>query len=559
LVVETLLFASVSVPPRVDPWSAKAVERTTMRNLHFPGRSPVHATEAMAATSQPLATATALAVMRDGGNAIDAAVAAAAVLAVVEPESTGIGGDCFVLLAPKGGARIVAYNGSGRAPAAATAEWYLERGIRTIDRFTPHAVTVPGAVDAWARLVEDHGSRDLGELLRPAIALAENGYPVHSRVRWDWMNEIETLKRNATARRLFVPGGKAPAVGSRHRQPELAATLKRIASLGRDGFYKGPVARDIVRYLRKLGGLHTTDDFAAAGGEYVAPIKTAYGGYEVFECPPNGQGIVALLMLNVLSGFRLRDLAPLSAARLHLEIEAARLAYRDRDFFVGDPRHAAVPVKALLSRARAAALRSAIDPERAMAPLPPTPLPEHPNTVCFSVVDRDRNAVSFINSLYHPFGSGLMAPKWGVMLQNRGEGFVVEPGHPNCIGPGKRPLHTIIPGMLAKKGRAVMPFGVMGGAYQAQGHVHLLTNVLDHGLDLQEAIDLPRLNATVEGQVDVEAGMPAEAVRGLEALGHRLVPAPKPIGGAQAIWIDWKRGVLTGASEPRKDGLALGY
>lgn len=530
-----------------------------MRNFHFPGRSPVHAVAGMAATSQPLATMTALSVLRDGGNAIDAAVAAVAVLCVVEPESTGIGGDCFVLHAPKGSAKIVAYNGSGRAPRAATAEWYLERGIKTIQRHTPHAVTVPGAVDAWARLVEDHGSRELGWLLKPAIAFAEDGYPVHSRVRFDWVNEMETLKRTPAARRIFMPGGRIPEVGALHRQVELAAALKRIAKQGRDGFYKGPVAKDIVRYLQRLGGLHTLDDFAQAKGEYVSPIKTAYRGYDVYECPPNGQGIAALLMLNVLAGFRLGDMQPLSVERLHLEVEAARLAYQDRNTFVGDPRHAKVPVKALLSPAHAAALGAAIDPARAMTRLPRPSLPGHESTVYLSVVDRDRNAVSFINSLYHGFGSGLMAPKWGVMLQNRGEGFVVEPGHPNCIGPGKRPMHTIIPGMLAKKGRAVMPFGVMGGAYQAMGHVHFLTNVLDFGLDLQESLDLPRLFAALEGHVDVEAGIPAEAVRGLAALGHKVTPAPKPIGGGQAIWIDWARGVLTGASEPRKDGLALGY
>ena len=530
-----------------------------MRNLELPGRSPVHAMNGMAATSHPLSTVAAVDVLKAGGNAMDAAVAAVAVQCVVEPQSTGIGGDCFVLYAPAGTGEVIAYNGSGRAPGAATAQWYADQGIGKIERTTAHAVTIPGAVDAWTRLIADHGTRDLGELLAPAIAHARDGYPVHSRVSFDWNQNLEILEGDPNAARIFLPDGHLPPVGSRHRQPELADTLALIAAEGRDGFYRGPVAEDMVARLVELGGLHTMEDFAATGGQYVTPIKTGYRGYDVYECPPSGQGIIALIILNILAGFDLGALDPLSAERLHLEIEAARMAYRDRDEAVADPDAVDVPVEAMLSEERAAALRAAIQREAAMETLPPSGLPEHADTVYLCVVDGEGNAVSFINSLFASFGSGIMSPRSGVMLQNRGCGFVLDPGHRNCIAPGKRPLHTIIPGMLCKDGRAVMPFGVMGGHYQAIGHAHLLTNLLDFGMDVQEAIDFPRVFPTTDGVVEVESGVPATVVAELENLGHETGLPVKPTGGSQAICIDWDEGVLTGGSDPRKDGCALGY
>ncbi len=530
-----------------------------MRNLELPGRSPARALNGMAATSHPLATMTAVRVLQDGGNAMDAAVAACAVQCVVEPQSTGIGGDCFVLYAPGGGDEVIAFNGSGRAPAAASADWYAGRGITEIDPHSPHAVTVPGAIDAWARLVEDHGTRNLGELLLPAIGFARAGYPINERVAFDWAIAAKVLERDPTARRLFLPDGRPPVAGELHRQPELADTLAVIAERGPDGFYQGPVAEDMVSHLNALGGLHTLEDFAAAGGEYVVPIETEYRGHRVFECPPNGQGLTALIMLNILSGFDLAGLDPLSAERLHLEIEAARLAYQDRDAFIADPGQAEVPVPWLLSEGHAAELRREIRPDRALGELPPPLLPVHADTVYLSVVDRDRNAVSFINSLFDSFGTGLVAPRTGIVLHNRGDGFVLEPGHPNCIAPGKRPLHTIIPGMLVKDGRTVMPFGVMGGHYQAVGHSHFLSNMLDFGLDVQAAIDQPRVYPKPNEPVDIESGVPAASVERLRALGHQTRAAAKPVGGGQAIRIDWRTGVLTGGSDPRKDGCAIGY
>jgi gamma-glutamyltranspeptidase / glutathione hydrolase len=530
-----------------------------MRNLELPGRSPVHALNGMAATSHPLSTLTAINILRAGGNAMDAAVAAVAVQGVVEPESTGIGGDCFVLYCPAGSGEVIGFNGSGRAPAAATPEWFAEQGIAKIEQTMPHAVTVPGAVSAWARLIADHGALSLAEVLQPAIDFARDGYPIHSRVAYDIAASVDHLKRDPNATRIFLPGGTPPAEGSVHRQPQLAATLERIAAQGRDGFYTGSVAEDIVSYLNSLGGLHSLEDFSTAEGEYVTPIKTTYRGHQVYECPPNGQGITALIMLNILAGLELDKLAPLSAERLHLEIEAARLAYQDRNTFVADPSQADVPVDFLLSEEHADHLRGAIRRDRAMQDLPPVSMPSHADTVYLTVVDKDRNAVSFINSLFSSFGSGLVAPMSGVTLQNRGMAFSLNPTHPNCIAPRKRPMHTIIPGMVMKEGRAVMPFGVMGGHYQAVGHAHLLTSLFEYGLDIQEANDLARVFPTPAGDVEVEIGVPAEVTKTLADMGHPVCTPEKPIGGSQAIQINWDTGVLTGGSDPRKDGCAIGY
>ena len=530
-----------------------------MRNFELPGRSPVHSTTGMAATSQPLATLTALNVLQSGGNAMDAAVAACAVQCVIEPQSTGIGGDCFVLYSPRGRGEVIAFNGSGAAPKAAEVAWYQERGIEEIVQHSPHAVTVPGAIDAWSQLLRDHGTQDLGQVLQPAIRYARDGYPVSSKVHSDWAGLTGLIADDPTASATFAPGGQVPRVGALHRQPLLAATLTRIAEDGRDAFYGGPVAEDIVSFLNGLGGLHTLDDFAAHSGEYVTPIQTRYRGYDIYQCPPNSQGVAALEMLNILSGLLPDVEGPLSAERLHYAVEAARLGYHDRNNVVTDPKRTDVPVEVLLSADYADKLRARIRPDRALAALPPSPVSEHADTVYLCVVDEDLNAVSFINSIYHGFGSGYMSPKTGVMLQNRGQSFSLDPDHANCIAPGKRPMNTIIPGMVVKDGQTVMPFGVMGGYYQAMGHAYFLGNLFDFGLDLQEALDLPRLFATPEGPVEVETGIPAEAVAGLKRRGHEVVPSNRPLGGGQAIWIDRAEGVLTGASEPRKDGCALGY
>jgi len=532
-----------------------------MRNLELPGRSPAHSLQGMAATSHTLSTMTAINVLQKGGNALDAAIAACAVQCVVEPESTGIGGDCFCIYAPEGSADLVAFNGSGRAPMAATVEWYQQQGITEIERQTPHSVTIPAAIDAWCQLNRDHGKLELGELLQPAIQFARDGYPVSSRVSVDFLGNVPVLEKDPNLKRVFMPNGQTPTVGEMHSQPELARTLQAVADNGREAFYTGELAQDMVDYLQSLGGLHTMEDFANnSTGDYVTPISTEFRGHTVWECPPNGQGVIALLLLNIMSGFDTDGVDPISVERLHLEIEAGRLAYQDRNLFVADPTKADVPTDWLLSQEHAAELRGLIDPSKAMDPLPPASLPKHDDTVYITVVDKDRNACSFINTLFHNFGAGLMAPKSGVTFTNRGQGFVLDPEHRCCIAPGKRPLHTIIPGMITKNDKAVMPFGVMGGHYQSFGHMQMLTKFFDFDMDIQECQDAPRVFPLLgSGEVQVEGTVPQEVVEGLVKLGHKPVAPDKPIGGSQGIWIDWERGILTGGSEPRKDGCAIGY
>ncbi len=526
-----------------------------MRDLHLPGRSPVHGTSA-AATSHPLATVAALDALRDGGNAVDAAVTAAAVLAVVEPHSTGIGGDVFCLYAPAGSGEIVALNGSGRAPAAASAAALRGAGLASVPFSGPHAVTVPGAVRAWERLIADHGRLDLARALAPAIGYATEGYPVADVIADAWARERGKLQADPDAARVFLPQGVPPRTGQLHRQPRLGETLQAIADHGSEAFYGGSVARDIVAKLRRLGGVHTEDDFAAAAVDYVAPICTRYRGVDVYECPPNGQGVIALLMLNLLAGFDVADWDPLGPERLHLEAEVTRLAYSERAARLADPEHADVPVDALLSDAHAEALRSRIDLRRSTPGLALPDLPVHRDTVYLSVVDAEHNAVSFINSLFHSFGSGILAPASGVLLHNRGAGFTLASGHPNELRPGKRPMHTIIPALAVRDGKAWMSFGVMGGHYQPVGQVHVLSNILDFGMDVQAALDGPR-SFHFDGVLSCERGVPRAAREALERLGHEVEVPDLPIGGGQAIVMDPDSRVVSAGSDPRKDGAAL--
>jgi len=532
-------------------------ENQRMRNFHFAGRSTVHARNGMAATSHPLATLTAIEVLKAGGTAVDAAVAASALQAVIEPQSTGIGGDCFALIQPKGQGKIVSYNGSGRAPKAATPEWYIEHKMHAIPSTGVHSVTVPGSIDAWATLLRDHGKFGLDTLLQPAIKAAEEGYVVAPRIAFDWKNQLEKLRAGINAPRYLLPGGNAPVAGDVIKQPELAETLRTIAREGRDGFYKGRVAEDMVETLRSNGGLHTMEDFAAHTTETTTPIGTVYKGHDVWQCPPNGPGITMLVMLNILSNFDLTKYPPMSIERFHLEAEAARIAYLMREQDIGDPAYVDIDIQRILSKEFAADWARKIRMD-ALVELPDVSPPINPSTVYISVVDKDLNVCSFINSVAHSFGSAVVSNKTGVLLQNRGAGFRVQPGHPNCIAPGKRPLHTIIPSLVTKAGRAVMSFGVMGGQYQPVGQSHVLTNILDYGCDVQEAIDMPR-GLHYEGVFQLEDGIPPAVVEGLKKIGHKTTSLVGPLGGAQAIWIDWDKGTLTGGSEPRKDGCALGY
>lgn len=528
-----------------------------MRNLHFPGRSPAYAPKAMCATSHPLASQIALNVLKDGGNAVDAAIAATAVLCVVEHPMTGIGGDCFALVS-KPGQKPIALNASGRAPAALTADYLLENGVKAIETQSPHAVTVPGAVDGWATLLADHGTRTLKDLLQPAIGYASEGFPVAPRVATDWAGSVPKLSKNANAAKHFLVDGKAPATGDIMRFPNLARSLTAIAEGGRDAYYEGEIAADIVKELNALGGVHTVEDFAAQRSTYVDPISVAYHGLDIVELPPNNHGVVVLIMLKMMERLGKISDDPNSSERHHVMLEVARLAYAMRDEFVADPDMADVPVEHMIADSVITELTSRIDPDKARPDIGPIPQPKGTDTVYLSVVDENGMAVSFINSLFADFGSGIATDKTGIMLQNRGQGFVVEPGHRNCVAPRKRPLHTLIPALAMRDGELAMSFGVMGGAYQPAGHAHVLANMLDYGMDPQEALDAQRVFFD-GGKVLVEATASDDLRTGLTAKGHDVAERVIPWGGGQIIEIDRERGVLIGGSDGRKDGCALGY
>ena len=524
------------------------------RDFQLPGRSPVIACEGMAATSHPLATLAAIDTLRAGGTAADAAVAAVATLCVVEPHMTGIGGDCFCLVSQPG-KPVWGYNGSGRAGAKASDETLRARGLTEIGN-SIHAVTVPGAVDAWEAILKTHGRFGLDRALVPAIKYADGGFPVAARVAWDWRRHVGKLKADPGASRHYLFGGGAPKEGDVIRFPALAATLKRIAAHGARAFYEGEIADDMAKTLAARDSFLTADDFARHRGDAVKPISTNYRGLDLVEIPPNGQGLTALVMLNILENFNVGSLDPLGADRFHLVLEAARLGYAVRDTHIADEAHMRTPVADLLDKEFAKNLAARIDMKK-RAKLPSAPTPGN-DTVYLTVVDRDRMAVSFINSLYSSFGLGICTEKSGIMLTNRGACFTLEPDHPNTFGPNKRPMHTIIPALAMRNGRCDMSFGVMGAHYQPMGHVQIILNMLDYGMDVQQAIDAPRF--FFEGEkTDVEHGTPAATIDGLKARGHDVVMASTPWGGAQTIKIDWDRGVLIGGSEPRKDGCALGH
>lgn len=528
-----------------------------MRNFHFPGRSTVHATRAMIATSHPLASQAGIEMLRKGGNAIDAAITATAVMCVVEPAMTGIGGDCFTIIAKKG-QKPFALNGAGRAPKAATADWYAKKNIAAIPMQSPHAVTIPGAVDTWATLLKDHGRKTFADVLAPAIEYAERGFAVTPRVAFDWELLVPKIRGNAGATMHLLKDNRAPRAGEVMRFPQLAESLKRIARDGREGFYAGETAADIVAEMREMGGLHTLEDFAAQKCTYVDPISVRYKGVDLLELPPSNQGITALMLLKMLE-----RLGPLSddavdTNRYHVMTEAVRLAYAARDRFVADPTMANVPVEYMLSDAFADDMVKRIDRKRRKDTLGEIPEPKGADTIYMCVVDEEGTMVSFINSIFSGFGSGLVTKKTGIVLQNRGQGFVLDPKHRNCIAPGKRPLHTLIPAMVMKDGKPHIAYGVMGGQFQAAGHVLVLSNMLDYGMDAQEAIDSPRIFYE-GGTLWCEDSVPESVFQGLAKLGQPVARKPEPWGGSQMVMLDHANGTVVGASDPRKDGMAIGY
>ncbi|MES2913937.1 MAG: gamma-glutamyltransferase family protein [Pseudomonadota bacterium] len=524
-----------------------------MRDLHLPGRSAVYACNGLCATSHPIAAQVAVEMLKSGGNAVDAAIAAALVLGIAEPQMTGIGGDCFALIKPPGSEEIVALNGSGRSPKGLNAADLRARGLTSVPARGIEAVTLPGAVDAFCRLNADYGLTSLADTLAPAIRYAEEGIPVGPRVAFDWADDLPNLK--GAARDFYSLGGKAPTPGQIFRAPGQAEVLRRIARQGRAGFYEGEVAEDMITSLQAMGGTHRLDDLAATACDYTAPVSGPYKGVELVEHPPNGQGATAILLLNILRHFDLASMDPFGTLRAHIEAEATKLAYDARNRFLADPDHT-TRLAHMLAPETAAKLAALIDPNRAMPSAAPLTEAVHRDTIYITVVDRDRMAVSLIYSIFLAFGAGLASSKFGINFQNRGAGFTLTEGHPNEAGPGKRPMHTIIPGMIRAGGRLTIPFGVMGGAYQPCGHARFVTNLVDYGMDLQDAIDAPRCFSGANG-MEVERGYSDKVRADLAAMGHKVVIPDTPLGGAQAIRIDGE--VLVGGSDPRKDGCALGY
>ncbi|KIN70182.1 Gamma-glutamyltranspeptidase [Sulfitobacter noctilucicola] len=529
-----------------------------MRDFHDPKRSPIYAANGALATSHPLATQAGLDVLKRGGNAVDAGVTAAAVLAVVEPAMTAIGGDGFALIS-KPGQALYGLNSSGRAAAALSTEMLMGQGWSEMDDASPHAVTVPGVVKCWESLLASHGTIGMEEALQPAIAAAEHGFVVYPRVWSDWTECVPKLTAQGAGGQHYLVGGTAPKMGSIHKLPALAATLKTIAAQGAKGFYEGAVAADIVAELRARGGVMTEEDLAGHSADPCTPVSAAYRGIDLAELPPNGTGITAQIILNMLELFDLSALDPHGVERFHLEIEASRIGYAIRDAHVGDPATMGADVQALIDKAWAKGLAATIDASKRNAELPSADPNFQSDTIYLSCVDRDGMAVSLINSVFKGFGSGIVTDKTGITLQNRGAGFRVLPGHPNTIEGGKRPLHTIIPAMAMQGDKPKYCFGVMGGQYQPTGHAHVITNMVDFGMDPQEALDSPRAFWRPDEVLEIEPTLGQDVLDGLAAKGHKVGFTKSPHGGGQIIEIDHENGVLIAGSDPRKDGCAMGY
>jgi gamma-glutamyltranspeptidase/glutathione hydrolase len=530
-------------------------------------RSPVMGRRGIVAASQPLAVAAGLEILAQGGNAADAAVATAAALNVTEPTSTGIGGDCFALFYAADTRQVSALNGSGRAPASLTLERLRREGFADeLPPYHPYTITVPGACAGWHDLVERHGRLPLSAILAPAIRLADEGFPVAPLTAHAWERGAQRQLGQALNGAELTIGGRGPRPGEIFRNPGLARALRRVAEGGKEAFYQGEIAEAIAAVVQQAGGCLSAGDLAAHHSTWEQPISVVYRGVRIWECPPNGQGLTALIALNLLEGFDLAGLEPLSAERLHLEIEALRLAFADTRWYVADPAFNPAPLETLLSKEYAAARRGLIDPLRAtLDQVHGTPTSAS-GTVYLSVVDGQGNACSFINSNYMGFGTGIVPKGWGFTLQNRGHNFSLDPAHPNALAPGKRPYHTIIPALATRQddGSLYASFGVMGGFMQPQGHLQVVMGLVDDGLDPQAALDRPRFcieDGTAGGRVALEEGLPPETVAGLARMGHPVYTVigyeRAFFGRGQVIRRDPQSGVLTAGSDPRADGCAM--
>jgi len=536
------------------------------------GRSVVMAPHGMVATSHPLAAQVGLDVLKAGGNAIDAAIATNAAIGLMEPMSCGIGGDLFALVWDAKSKKLYGLNASGRSPYRATRAYFSQLGLTEIPATGPLSWSVPGCVDGWDMLRNRFGSKSLAEILEPSIRYAEQGFPVSEVSAGYWQNGVAAISGSPDAVRTYLPGDVAPRAGDRFRNPGLAASYRMIAKEGRDAFYKGKIAQQIVAFSEKAGGLFTLKDFSEHHGVWVEPVSTSYRGYDVWEIPPPGQGISVLQMLNLLEGHDLKAMGPESPDYWHLLIEAKKLAYADRARYYADPAFSKVPVSILISKEYAKkrsglvdAKHAALEVEAGDAKLGKS------DTIYLCAVDKDRNCVSLIQSNYFSFGSGLVPGNLGFALQNRGTLFALDPNHANRLEPHKLPFHTIIPAFVSHQGKPWFTFGVMGGDMQPQGHVQVLCNLIDFGMNVQAAGEAPRIEhkgsatptglpmAPGGGVVEAEQGLPQEVIEGLLSRGHQVVRVKTNGGGYQGIMIDPRTNFLHGGSEARKDGCAVGY
>lgn len=526
-------------------------------NPYVQGRSMTLSRKGIVATSHTLASQAGLDMLRSGGSAMDAAVAAAATLAVVEPQSTGIGGDVWILYYEAATKTVHALNGSGHSPRALTREHF---GDSTSMGGGWNVVTVPGAVDAYATAVERFGKKTLSDVLQPAIRYASEGFAVTEKISRAWAGSRGKLSRDKWATETFlIDGERTPELGEVFVNPNLARSLRLIAEGGRNAYYEGPIAEEIVRYAQESGGYFTMEDFAEHHSDWVQPITTSFMGYDVFQCPPNGQGMAVLMMLNILEGYDLASMKHNSPEYLHLLIEAKKLAYADLGRYNADPEAVDIPLEGLLSKEYAATRRALIDPERAAARVEPG-VPLGHDTIYLCAIDEEGNAASFINSLFSGFGSGIVGGNTGIVLQNRGSGFVLEEGHFNEYAPGKRPFHTIIPGMVLQNGELYLAYGLMGGSMQPQGHTQMLLSHMLFGKNIQEANDVLRWRHQGGLNVSIERGMPMSTLRTLVNMGHRVsLTGGGSFGGAQVIMVDPITGTYFGSSDSRKDGAAVGW
>ncbi len=544
-----------------------AQDRITGHN--FATRSEVIAQNGMAATSHPLATQVALDILKQGGSATDAAIAANAMLGLMEPTGCGIGGDLFAIIWDAESEQLHGLNASGRSPQDLEIDYFLDNGYEMIPQRGSLAVSVPGTVDGWFEMHEKFGRLEMTDILDPAIRYARDGFPVPELIAYYLGRSAPILSRFPNFEETYMPDGRMPEKGEIFRNPYLANTYETLAEVGRDAFYQGEIARIIADHVQESGGFLSFDDMAAHTSTWIDPVSTNYRGYDVWQLPPNGQGIAVLQILNILEGYDIASMGLYSPEYIHHFVEAKKLAFEDRAKYYSDMVFNPVPVEGLISKEYAADRRELINPDRA-ALSQDAGIPETPNTIYLTVADKDGNMVSLIQSNYRGMGSGVTPPGLGFVLQNRGEGFTLEPDRFNTYEPGKRPFHTIIPGFITKDGEPYMSFGVMGGDMQPQAHAQIVINMVDFGMNLQEAGDAPRIRHRGSSQptgqemrdggiLNLESGFPYETIRALMEKGHRIEWAVGPFGGYQAIKWDPENGVFYGASESRKDGQAAGY